>query len=95
MVIEVLTTTEKKTITVTLMLHVIILYQVDIEISFTTMTAVMTLIENLMAYSWPEGKGKVRLPFPQMTYTDAMNFYGTDKPDTRFEMKVSVTQYIL
>lgn len=54
--------------------------------SFTTQRQVQDLIEDLLQYSWPEGE--LTLPFPQMTYNEAMENYGTDKPDTRYDMKV-------
>ncbi|XP_076107086.1 aspartate--tRNA ligase, mitochondrial-like isoform X2 [Mytilus galloprovincialis] len=60
--------------------------QVDIEMSFTTQREVQDLIEDLIQYSWPEGE--LTLPFPQMTYNEAMDNYGTDKPDTRYDMKL-------
>lgn len=62
--------------------------QVDLELSFTTQEDVRSLIESLMQYSWPVNKGQLTLPFLSMTYHDAMIQYGSDKPDTRFDMKV-------
>ncbi|CAM4590919.1 unnamed protein product [Leuciscus chuanchicus] len=61
--------------------------QVDIEISFVDQAGVMSLIEGLVQYSWPEDKGQINVPFPSMTYEEAMRDYGVDKPDTRFGMK--------
>uniref|UniRef100_A0A673FSN5 Aspartate--tRNA ligase, mitochondrial-like n=1 Tax=Sinocyclocheilus rhinocerous TaxID=307959 RepID=A0A673FSN5_9TELE len=62
--------------------------QVDIEISFVDQAGVMSLIEGLVHYSWPEDKGQINVPFPSMTYEEAMRDYGVDKPDTRFGMKL-------
>uniref|UniRef100_A0A671PUD8 Aspartate--tRNA ligase, mitochondrial-like n=1 Tax=Sinocyclocheilus anshuiensis TaxID=1608454 RepID=A0A671PUD8_9TELE len=62
--------------------------QVDIEISFVDQAGVMSLIEGLIHYSWPEDKGPINVPFPSMTYEEAMRDYGVDKPDTRFGMKL-------
>ncbi|KAI2667689.1 Aspartate--tRNA ligase, mitochondrial [Labeo rohita] len=62
--------------------------QVDIEISFVDQAGVMSLIEGLLHYSWPEDKGQINVPFPTMTYEEAMRDYGVDKPDTRFGMKL-------
>ncbi|XP_026051319.1 aspartate--tRNA ligase, mitochondrial-like isoform X1 [Carassius auratus] len=62
--------------------------QVDIEISFVDQAGVMSLIEGLVHYSWPEDKGQIHVPFPSMTYEEAMRDYGVDKPDTRFGMKL-------
>uniref|UniRef100_A0A671MU63 Aspartate--tRNA ligase, mitochondrial-like n=1 Tax=Sinocyclocheilus anshuiensis TaxID=1608454 RepID=A0A671MU63_9TELE len=63
--------------------------QVDIEISFVDQAGVMSLIEGLVHYSWPEDKGQINVPFPSMTYEEAIRDYGVDKPDTRFGMKVT------
>lgn len=57
--------------------------------SFIDQAGVMRLIEGLLQYSWPKDKGQINVPFPSMTYEDAMRDYGVDKPDTRFEMKVT------
>ncbi|XP_059420243.1 aspartate--tRNA ligase, mitochondrial [Carassius carassius] len=62
--------------------------QVDIEISFVDQAGVMSLIEGLVHYSWPEDKGQIIVPFPSMIYEEAMRDYGVDKPDTRFGMKL-------
>uniref|UniRef100_A0A672PDH0 Aspartyl-tRNA synthetase 2, mitochondrial n=1 Tax=Sinocyclocheilus grahami TaxID=75366 RepID=A0A672PDH0_SINGR len=62
--------------------------QVDIEISFVDQAGVMSLIEGLVHYSWPEDKGQINVPFPSMTYEEAIRDYGVDKPDTRFGMKL-------
>ncbi|XP_051991009.1 aspartate--tRNA ligase, mitochondrial-like [Xyrauchen texanus] len=62
--------------------------QVDIEMSFVDQAGVMNLIEGLLQYSWPEDKGQINVPFPTMTYEEAMRDYGVDKPDTRFGMKL-------
>ncbi|XP_076342423.1 aspartyl-tRNA synthetase, mitochondrial isoform X2 [Tachypleus tridentatus] len=62
--------------------------QVDIEMSFTSSEWIKSLVEDLLQYSWPEEERKLTTPFPQLTYEEAMEMYGTDKPDTRFEMKI-------
>ncbi|XP_061490082.1 aspartate--tRNA ligase, mitochondrial [Rhineura floridana] len=62
--------------------------QIDIEMSFVDQTGIQTLIEGLLQYSWPEEKGPITVPFPSITYDDALATYGTDKPDTRFGMKI-------
>uniref|UniRef100_A0A0A1X7W5 Aspartate--tRNA ligase, mitochondrial n=2 Tax=Zeugodacus cucurbitae TaxID=28588 RepID=A0A0A1X7W5_ZEUCU len=56
--------------------------QLDIELSFTTREDVMNLIEELLRYSWP--KRGLQTPFRRITYEEAMEKYGTDKPDIRF-----------
>uniref|UniRef100_UPI00398F6BCE aspartate--tRNA ligase, mitochondrial isoform X2 n=1 Tax=Pristiophorus japonicus TaxID=55135 RepID=UPI00398F6BCE len=62
--------------------------QIDIEMSFVDQARIQKLIEGLIKYSWPEEKGDIDTPFPSMTYSEAMDSYGVDKPDTRFEMKI-------
>lgn len=63
--------------------------QVDIELSFTSVKDVQNLVESLLTHSWPFDKNTIRTPFPRITYEDAMTTYGTDKPDLRYELKVS------
>lgn len=61
--------------------------QVDLETSFLGEEEIRTLTEGLLSAVMKETKGiDLQLPLPQMTWTDAMNIYGSDKPDTRFEM---------
>ena len=61
--------------------------QVDLETSFLTEQEIQDITEGLIARVMRETKGiEVTLPFPRMKYDDAMALYGSDKPDTRFEM---------
>ena len=61
--------------------------QVDLETSFLTEQEIQDITEGLIARVMKETKGiEVSLPFPRMKYDDAMALYGSDKPDTRFEM---------
>ena len=61
--------------------------QVDLETSFLTEQEIQDITEGLIARVMKETKGiEVTLPFPRMKYADAMALYGSDKPDTRFEM---------
>ena len=61
--------------------------QVDLETSFLTDQDIQDITEGMIARVMKETKGiDVILPFPRMTYDDAMNNYGSDKPDTRFDM---------
>ncbi|WP_163101830.1 aspartate--tRNA ligase [Peribacillus alkalitolerans] len=63
--------------------------QIDIETSFMSQEDIMSMTENMMAKVMKEVKGlDVTLPFPRLTFDDAMNRYGSDKPDTRFEMEL-------
>ena len=61
--------------------------QVDLETSFLTEQEIQDITEGLIARVMKETKGiEVTLPFPRMKYDDAMSLYGSDKPDTRFDM---------
>ena len=61
--------------------------QVDLETSFLSDQEIQDITEGLIARVMKETKGiEVALPFPRMKYDDAMALYGSDKPDTRFEM---------
>ncbi|MGN7399779.1 aspartate--tRNA ligase [Cytobacillus praedii] len=64
--------------------------QVDMEMSFMSQADIISLMENMMSKIMKEVKGlDVQTPFPQMTYQEAMDRYGSDKPDTRFEMELT------
>uniref|UniRef100_A0A8C5LIG1 Aspartate--tRNA ligase, mitochondrial n=1 Tax=Jaculus jaculus TaxID=51337 RepID=A0A8C5LIG1_JACJA len=68
--------------------------QIDIEMSFVDQTGIQRLIEGLLQYSWPGDKDPIVIPFPSMTFAEALATYGTDKPDTRFGMKIVDTSDI-
>lgn len=64
--------------------------QLDLEMSFVQRDDVLNLMEELMAYVFAETLGvKVSLPFPRLTYKEAMARYGSDKPDVRFCMEIT------
>ncbi|MGI1693953.1 aspartate--tRNA ligase, partial [Streptococcus uberis] len=61
--------------------------QVDLETSFLSEQEIQDIVEGMIAKVMKETKGiDVGLPFPRMSYDLAMNQYGSDKPDTRFDM---------
>ena len=61
--------------------------QVDLETTFLSEEEIQDITEGLIAKVMKDVKGvDVTLPFPRMGYDHAMNVYGSDKPDTRFEM---------
>ena len=64
--------------------------QIDIEASFVNQDDVIGLVEGLLGSMFKAGLGiEVPASFPRMTYADSMDIYGSDKPDTRFEMKIT------
>ncbi|HFE4236434.1 TPA: aspartate--tRNA ligase [Staphylococcus aureus] len=63
--------------------------QVDIEMSFVDQEGVMQMGEEMLKKVVKEVKGvEINGAFPRMTYKEAMRRYGSDKPDTRFEMEL-------
>lgn len=63
--------------------------QVDIETSFLGQEDIIALMESMMSKVMKEVKGMtVSTPFPRLTYHEAMDRFGSDKPDTRFEMEL-------
>jgi aspartyl-tRNA synthetase len=63
--------------------------QIDLEMSFIDREDVHALIEGLMARIWKEVLDReLPLPFPRMSFRDAMDRYGSDKPDRRFPMEL-------
>ena len=63
--------------------------QVDLEMSFVTEEDVMDVTERMVAKACKEATGlEVQLPLKRMTWTEAMNRFGSDKPDTRFGMEL-------
>ncbi|MEK9984253.1 MAG: aspartate--tRNA ligase, partial [Opitutae bacterium] len=63
--------------------------QIDIEVSFVDREGMYSLMEGLMKRIWKDVLDiDIPTPFPRMSFHDAMNQYGVDKPDTRFELKI-------
>jgi aspartyl-tRNA synthetase len=64
--------------------------QIDIEASFVTPDDIIALVEGLLAAIFRAGRGvEISTPFPRMTYAQAMDEFGSDKPDRRFAMKLT------
>ncbi len=64
--------------------------QLDLEMSFVEPEDVQTVVEGAFAAVFKDVKGiDIELPLPRMTWKDAMEKYGSDKPDTRFDMQIS------
>lgn len=63
--------------------------QIDLEMSFVDVEDVLAIGEGFMATVFEKVLGeKIPLPLPRLTYTEAMERYGSDKPDTRFGMEL-------
>ncbi|HVH38652.1 MAG TPA: aspartate--tRNA ligase [Gemmatimonadaceae bacterium] len=62
--------------------------QIDIEASFITREDIIVMAEALMQALWKEGGVEVATPFPRMTYADAMERYGCDRPDLRYGLEI-------
>ena len=63
--------------------------QIDLEMSFVEMEDVLSLIEGYMQRAFKEVLDvDIQLPLPRLTYKDAMERYGSDKPDTRYGMEI-------
>jgi aspartyl-tRNA synthetase len=63
--------------------------QIDVEMSFVTIEDIQRTMEGLMVHLFKEVfHRELRTPFPVLTYEEAMNRYGTDKPDIRFGLEL-------
>src|SRR5688572_6071528 len=62
--------------------------QIDIEASFITQDDIFALGETLLAALWAEAGIEIRTPFERMTYADAMERFGTDRPDLRYGLEL-------
>ncbi|MEI8129322.1 MAG: aspartate--tRNA ligase [bacterium] len=62
--------------------------QIDLEMSFVEQQDVIDLVEGLLVDTFKEAGVEIKPPFIQMTYQDAVETYGSDRPDTRFDLKL-------
>ncbi len=63
--------------------------QIDLEMSFVEEDDVLDVVEETMVHAFREAFGvELQRPFPRMDYMDAVNRYGNDKPDLRFELEL-------
>ncbi|MFH0924756.1 MAG: aspartate--tRNA ligase [bacterium] len=62
--------------------------QIDMEMSFVEQKDIFIIVEELICHIFKEIKGiNLQIPFKSLTYKEAMNRYGSDKPDTRFGLE--------
>ncbi len=61
--------------------------QIDCEMAFITQEDILSMFEGLIRHLFKQVKGIDMPSVPHVPYADAMKYYGSDKPDTRFEMK--------
>ncbi len=62
--------------------------QIDVEASFVGLEDVLGFAEGLVAALWREAGHEVALPFPRLRHADALERYGTDKPDLRYGLEL-------
>jgi aspartyl-tRNA synthetase len=63
--------------------------QIDVEASFVTAPEIQTLIEGMLVHIFKQARGvDIPTPFPRMTFHEAMDRFGSDKPDTRFGVEL-------
>ncbi|AKE39265.1 Aspartate--tRNA(Asp/Asn) ligase [Corynebacterium camporealensis] len=62
--------------------------QLDVEMSFVDQDDVIALAEEILVELWKLIGYEITTPIPRMTYADAMKYYGSDKPDLRFDIKI-------
>ena len=63
--------------------------QIDIEASFVQMDDVLDYVETVLVTLWDEAGHQVGRPFPRITWHEAMERYGTDKPDLRYDLPIA------
>lgn len=62
--------------------------QIDIEASFVTVSDILELSEGLIRTLWSEAGKPVSASIPHMTYADALEYYGIDRPDLRYDLRI-------
>lgn len=62
--------------------------QIDMEMSFVTIEDIHEIVEGLMTEIFKTAGKELKTPFPKLPYNDAMNLYGSDKPDLRYDLQI-------
>jgi aspartyl-tRNA synthetase len=62
--------------------------QIDLEASFVAQEDVQHVVETVLAALWHEGGYEIALPFPRLTWREAMERFGVDKPDLRYGVEI-------
>ena len=63
--------------------------QIDLEASFVTQADVLGFVETVLVAQWAEAGHRVASPFPRLAYREAMERYGSDKPDLRYDFPIA------
>ena len=62
--------------------------QIDIEASFVTQDDVLAMVEAVLVALWDEAGHRIAAPFARMSWREAMERYGSDKPDLRYDLEI-------
>jgi len=62
--------------------------QIDLEASFVSAEDVQNVVEQVLVELWREAGVQVTRPFPRLAYRDALERYGSDKPDLRYDLEI-------
>lgn len=69
--------------------------QIDMELSFTNREEVLSITEQLMEHIFSYSMGlKIKVPFERLSWMEAFELYGTDKPDLRFDLKIQDASFM-
>ena len=69
--------------------------QIDLEMSFADQEDIFEITEGFVAAAMKAAGIDIQTPFPKMSYADAMNKYGSDKPDLRFDLHfVDISEFV-
>jgi aspartyl-tRNA synthetase len=69
--------------------------QIDLEASFVTQEDVQRVVERVLMELWQEGGHDIPLPFPRLTWREAMERFGVDKPDLRYALEITNLTHVV